>query len=295
MLPDDFCTASIWQEGDPEKIFVLPFLGEFGCYLTTYVHDFHRLDVKEKVIAIRPRHKILFPTATDFFYDWDIEILDEHKDGVNRTNGPKRIILKLMKRVIEEYPQYADFTFISPFGHYNSANLPYKGFNLPKLNDIPLHPDITICARNRVKRLSKNIDNNYWINLIEHLNDNFYTVASAGEKHTSVQDLPVIGNSWDYHYGIFDINCSINLMQNSKVVVTTNTGGMHLANMCNKDIIILCKSKGMLPHVEAIQKDNRILLIYDSLLTEDKIPYVVNIIDLFIKGHKIVATQTRYL
>lgn len=260
MIPDGLDKRSIFKEGDPEKIFFLPFIGEFGAYLTTYVHDIYRIQAEEKVVAIRPKHKILFPTATEFFYDWDIFVDDIRRDGVNRTGGPIRVMTALMHTIIEEYPQYKDYTFISPFGRYDSRYpMPYSGFELERLTDIDIWPHICICTRNRQKSMRKNMSKEYWESLISQLPK--YKIANVGDRDTSINDLKVTYNSWDYHYGFYDINASINIMQNSKLVVTTNTGGLHLANLCGKDIILLYNAKGMLEHVRAIMKNNRIIVI----------------------------------
>lgn len=288
MIPDELDKRSIFKEGDPEKIFFLPFIGEFGCYLTTFVHDIYRIQAEEKVVAIRPKHKILFPTATEFFYDWDIFVNDINREGVNRTDGPIRVVTALMHTILEEYPQYKDYTFISPFGRYDSTYpLPYSGFELETLTDIDVWPHICICTRNREIHKRKNMGKEYWESLISHLPK--YKIANVGDRDTSINDLKVDYNSWDYHYGIYDINSSINLMQNSKLVVTTNTGGLHLANLCGKDIVLLCNESGMLAHVKAIMKNNRIILIYKYQL--NNIELITKVINTYFthKNTKIIA------
>ncbi len=281
MLPNNFDRRYITQYGDPEKLFFLPFIGEFGCYLTTYVHDIYRIEAKEKVVAIRPLHKVLFPTATELFYDWDLFVDDIRRDGTNRTRGPKRFMRNMMNRIIKEYPKYKDYTFTSPFFSYNSRCLPYSGFDLERLTAIEDKVDFCICTRNRLKKAEKkNLSREYWEELLSHFPK--YKVANVGEKDTSLQDLKgVTYNSWDYHYSLFDVNCSINLIQNSKVVITTNTGGLHLANLCGSDIIIIWSNRGMLAHVQTIKKNNRIILIHQKNIKD--IDFVAKVIKAYFK------------
>lgn len=280
-LPDKFDERAIFQEGDPEKFFFLPFIGEFGCYLTTYVHDIYRIAAKEKVVAIRPLHKVLFPTATEFFYDWDLFVDDIRRDGVNRTGGPRRVIIAMMNRILKEYPKYKDYTFISPFFRYDASfPMPYSGFDLEKLTAIKDQVDFCICTRNREKRIRKNLSREYWEELLGHFPK--YKVANVGDRDTSHENLEGVNyNSWDYHYGLFDVNSSINLMQNCKLVVTTNTGGLHLANMCGNDIILIYNIRGMLPHVEAIIKKNRLILIRSEKVKD--VDFVAKVIKAYFK------------
>jgi hypothetical protein len=60
------------------KHFFLPWQGEFGCFITSFVRAVHTWPSEYKVVACSSGDKCLFPTADEVFHDLP-EILPDHK------------------------------------------------------------------------------------------------------------------------------------------------------------------------------------------------------------------------
>src|SRR5271167_3403038 len=68
----------------------LPWRGEFGWMIGTFIKKFHADTSTNKIICCKPGHECLFPTAIKFYHSWQ-DIPDDHKAGVAQVTDEEEI------------------------------------------------------------------------------------------------------------------------------------------------------------------------------------------------------------
>lgn len=206
----------------------LPFRGEFGWYLCSYVRMIHRYNgyANTKIVCIKPGHECLFPSANAFFYDWK-DIPDEHKAGIISMEDEGEI----KRKVIEQFGQ-EDIEFISPsivnwdnrhtFFQYNFVPQPMVKRNLTV--------DVVITPRKRKIDPHRNWDCTNWQIVVNELVKKGYTVGVCGTKDTSCELQNVLHKSYDHT----DIDSDVELMMGAKLVITQESGLQYLSFMCRR-------------------------------------------------------------
>src|ERR1700743_2948571 len=59
-----------------------PFLSEFGWQILTHVRHVHRSSANRKIVCCRPEDRVLYPSATSFFTDWEHPVPDGNRQGI---------------------------------------------------------------------------------------------------------------------------------------------------------------------------------------------------------------------
>lgn len=204
----------------------LPFRGEFGWYLTSYVRMVHAHDSIKKIVCIKPGHECLFPSSTQFFYDW-ADIPDDHKAGVSIVDDEEIIKEKIKLQFPDE-----NIRFISPsvITWLNRHTYHKCSFIPESINKLDLKVDVVITPRHRQIDVLRNWDCANWQMVVDALHKKGITVGICGTKETSCQLQNILHKSYDH----IDIDSDVEMMNNAKLVVTQETGLQYLSFMCKR-------------------------------------------------------------
>lgn len=230
--------------------FFLPYQGEFGCYITTFVRVVHTWKSEPKIVACPVDHRCLFPTANAFFHDYAEFLPDRKKRGGSRRPWVSEQLQKLRSDICERYPGYRDTEFVMPFMKLNCFKTPeiIKSRFEPKITHQGLRADVVITPRYRKLVPNRNLP--FWQQIVDQLTARGYSVGSVGSKDTSISLKRVAFNSWDYG----GLEACIELLSNAKLVLAQNTGTAHLAVFLRCPIILMTTGHGMISWMET-QRD----------------------------------------
>jgi len=204
----------------------LPYRGELGWMLSCFVKKFHSDSSDNKIICCKKGHECLFPTAVDFFYDWQ-DVQDFQKAGILEVNDEEQIIEKINNTFINHE---INFIHLSEVGWHNKHDYAQYTFIPQSKQKFGLITDVIITPRKRVIEPHRNWTQQNWQSIINAIVDQNMTVGVCGTKDTSFDLTNVKYKSYDY----VDIDSDVELINNSKLVVTQESGLQYLSFMCEK-------------------------------------------------------------
>ncbi|HUT93890.1 MAG TPA: hypothetical protein VMY37_30785 [Thermoguttaceae bacterium] len=245
------------------KHFFLPWQGEFGCFITSFIRAVHTWPSEYKVVACRPGYECLFPTANEFFFDYSQILPDRKKRGRSARPWVRKRLQDLEASIRSRHPEYAAFEFVLPFMKYHcyrDTDVVTTRFR-PVIAEQGLATDVVITPRNRRYVAKRNLP--FWQEIVDALKQEGYSVGIVGHPDTTVQLQNVDLLSW--HHG--DMEPSIDLIRNSKIVLAQNTGVAHLCVFLAEPMLLMLSSKGMLCWMEAQRDPN----VFFKTITPDPV------------------------
>src|ERR1700733_6603942 len=221
------------NEFQPKTKYVcfLPFHGEFGWMIQTFVKRVHGYNHSNKIVCTKPGHECLFPSAQHFYHDWkDVE--DNTKAGILANIDEE--ITKL--KIIEHY-QTDDIHFLSAseVSWEEKVSLSHHTFIPKSIHNNNLNIDIVICPRNRQMDAFRNWKQENWQTVINILVKHNITIGVCGAKETSFQLENVKYKSYDY----MDVDSDVEMMSNCKLVVAQESGLAYLSYLCKRPTYII--------------------------------------------------------
>ena len=210
---------------------ILPYRGEFGHKIMTYVPTIHGFDSPKKIVCCEPGEECLYPSATK------IIIVDRMLDKNRREkmHHDENFHEELTATLRKDYPK---------------AEIK-KSFNRKKKYFIPkptetnnISCDVVICPRYRKYGVAKNWK--LWKELDVELSKK-YKVFAAGAADSSGEIVSPA--SWSYERFL---DASIEGMLSSKVVIATDTGLGYLALLCGKPLILISSDGKTCPSYKKI-------------------------------------------
>jgi hypothetical protein len=265
-----FPIISIKEDIKNKKIFFLPFQGEFGWYISQFVRRVYCEKALHKVLATEKGHECLFPNVDEFFYDYknSDDIKDAEKRSLSKSNKFIQNVNNIKEDILKKYPRFKDYTFLDPFIYLNSdilsCNVPIKPVN--KYN---IKTDIVITPRFRLRSRRRNYKG--WSLTIEGLKKKGYSIGSLGKKELSLDYKGLVDiQSWDYG----EVDACVELIQNSKLVISTCCGLYQLAILLQKPILLIMNGKLIGP--EEFQRNKDVYFKKVSINPNDIIKEVIN-------------------
>ena len=243
------------EEFQPQTEFVcfLPWMGEFGWYIMNHVKRVHGYNHLKKIVCIKRGHECLFPTASEFYYNWKDVIPDHKKAGVGK---PKE---KLEERIKEEIlAQYGDVTFLSPQDTSWAEKTSLAEYHFVPENKLNygLKVDVVITPRKRKLDAQRNFQ--HWQRLVNALIAKGLSVGACGHVNSSYTDIRGLKyRSWDYT----DVDSDVEMIKKAKVVVSQESGLAYLTMLCEKPLFIID-----IPHYDVANKHRRPGVPYIELL-----------------------------
>jgi hypothetical protein len=207
------------------KAVFLPFQGEAGWWLMHAIRLVHFSQAIHKTVCCKRGQECLFPSADAFDYDWADVVPDELRAGTNRRHSVSAI---QWPEIVARYPDSV------PVGTGEISHT-QELFPYHLESRIPIRPlkvrglkvDVCVGVRNRAFLPEKNYP--HWPYIASRLREKGLTFAVIGNRQTSV---PLEGQtciSGDYG----DWDSAVELLQNCKVFIGTDSGGAHLSSVAN--------------------------------------------------------------
>jgi hypothetical protein len=132
------------KRGSAKPVVFAPFMGEFGFFINTYVRFVHYFNAPKKIVCCRPGEEVFFPSADDFFYEWND--FREDKDRLGANIPASNNLYKKMKTGLKQ--KFAGSEIVE-VGHEIS-------YRFVQFMPVPLNPfcekielDVVIGPRNR--------------------------------------------------------------------------------------------------------------------------------------------------
>lgn len=252
------------KRGSKKACVFMPFMGEFGFFINTFSRYVNYFKCLKKIVCCKKGQEVFFPSADEFFYDWEDFHDDKNKLGANIPTGDSKY--KKIKAKISS--KFRGFDVIE-VGH----EIPYRFVQFMPVDLIPfceeLKYDVVIGPRNRARDIQRNYPEEKWQKIVDKLIKNGFSVASIGQKETSYDLKGVSYNSWDNNR---PTDAMISMLQNCKLFIGTDTGTSHVATMCGCPMIIFRKqdwSTNFIPFMKQI--NSNFLFIEDGWENEDSI------------------------
>ncbi len=249
--------AELYQRLEPgagKACLFLPFVGEFGHQVMTHIRIVHWHKAKTKTVCCRKGEEVLYPSAKSFVTDWVDPIPDEWRVASNRT------IPTPWPKLVAKYPRlfHVHAGALTPEQELVAINpaerIPFK----PKLRG--LKADVVLGVRHRQLFTERNWP--AWHRTAEALTAQGISFAVIGAKPTSL-DLP----GQVCHSGDLDTDAAVELLQNCRLYVGTDSGNSHLASTVGCEMLLFREeqsgSRNLVPRMEQVNP-GRIQLVPDG-------------------------------
>lgn len=231
------------DQGAGEPVLFLPFVGEFGHLIMSHVRMVHFHRAARKVVCCRPGEEVLFPSADECFTDWIDPIRDKDRVGTLRDRAipwpniearfPDHLPWRAGGLTLEQ-----ELFCINP-----DQRITFK----PKLRG--LRADVVLAPRARAFAPEKN-----WTGfeaVAQAITAAGYTFATVGGADTA-QDLP-----GQVYHTRGDCDAAIELMQNCRLYIGTDSGASHLASTVGCPMLVFREpANGMRDFVPRMQRIN---------------------------------------
>lgn len=205
----------------------LPWIGEFGWYLTNHVKRVHAYNATKKIVFVKPGHECLFPTAQEFIYDWE-DISDDKKAGViTNPNRPE-----LVAKILSKYPD-AKIVSHEETGWDEKENLAHHTFVPENRHKLGLKVDVVIAARQRNIDPQRNLD--CWQRIVNLFRERGLTVGLVGNKIGSAKLTGITHYASDH----VDVDTDVELIKSATICVAQESGMAYLMMMCKKPLFMI--------------------------------------------------------
>lgn len=223
---------------------ILPVLGEFGCYVGSYVREVNRMCQKAPtIVSCRPFDKILFPYAAGFFHDYEPEfILDDYRCGYYCDGAAK------MSTAVDAYLAALASVIRARWPGVEVRRLSFPGF---RLHDTVPAPDqrekdcLTISMRGSTRNAHRNLRPEAWHAVITALATYGLPIYAIGSRGSALYlDDPRINYC---QYDAPGAHLAFKLICRSRLFVGTDSGPAHLAGLAGtRSLIITEPARGEL-------------------------------------------------
>lgn len=204
----------------------LPFHGEFGWYIRTFVKRVQGYNHSNKIVCTKKGHECLFPSSSKFYYDWK-DITDDIKAGIINNKEEENI-----KDKIREFFATDDICFLSASetSWEEKTSLADNIFIPKSVHNLGLKVDIVIAPRNRVVDAHRNWTKENWQLVVNGLVEKNITVGVCGTAATSFELDNISCKSYDH----IDVDSDVEMMNNAKLVITQESGLQYLSFLCQR-------------------------------------------------------------
>lgn len=219
---------------DKKVTYFLPWRGEFGMMLMKWVRHVHGYQANTKIVCTTRGSEALYPSATEFFYDW--EPVDDIKKNCRLLNGSDnhRYLCGVREQLRKVHPT-AEFVYPTMYLPNNRA---WNFTPQPKITR-GLVADIVVGPRFRQYGMGRNFA--HWQEIITKFNSWGLKVGAIGAANTSITNLAnVVHKSWDYDF----LDAGIELLRNCKLAIMSCSGPAHLAVLCGAPLKVIYDRPG---------------------------------------------------
>jgi hypothetical protein len=252
----------ILDDGAGKACLFLPPAGlEFGHICLSFMRIVHFHKAAFKVVCCRPGHEVLFPSADVCITDWIDPVPDKERIGTQR----------------EKRFEWPDLTSRFPGLHHVRATglTPEQEiFAIQPAERIPFNPqrrglqaDLVFGVRRRDFCAERNWP--HWQKLADAATAAGLTFAVIGDRATS---FSLDGEK--VHSGDYDTDAAVELLQNCRLYVGTDTGASHLAATVGARMLVFretrCGSRDLTPRMEEVNP-GRVVMVHGGWTKPDAV------------------------
>jgi len=245
-MPEDHRRVyAMLDDGAGEPCLFLPFLGEFGHKIMSHIRLVHWHKASRKIVCCRPGEEVLYPSAAECFTDWENPVPDRIRCA--SCSEAWFDFSEIEKRYRGHRPIYPRLTRTQELVAINPGErIPFR----PKLRG--LRADVVLGIRRREFCPEKNWA--HWEYLAGYFAGRGYSVGVVGTHDTSERPLCA-----SVHSGDFDTDAAIELIQNCRLFLSSDTGGAHLAATVGCPMVVFRETsksnRDMRPRMREVNPD----------------------------------------
>lgn len=230
-------------------IIVLPVLGEFGCYVGSFVRAVHGLIKTHErvVVCCRKGEGWLFPGAAGFIHEYDPDFLPDYARVGYYAQG--RIDFS---RQVQAYLRALSAQLRLQFGdEYDVVQLDFRGFDralkqhnprirAPGAVELPELPYVCLGPRCRGFAGSRNLPYDVWLAILDSVSQVGMGAALIGVADTSYHfDHPaVVATTYQAPPAAVTAQ-SAALIAGSRAFIGSDSGTAHLADVLRKPLYLV--------------------------------------------------------
>lgn len=207
-----------------------PYFGEVGWWIMRHVRFVHQHPAKMKIVACQRGQEPLFPTAHDFYYDWENTIPDHLRGDDNDA-----LAISVKAPIIARMQAIWQPATVCPTLDFGRTLLPVK-FQLGEIPAVLPGVDVAICPRYREHVPQRNWP--HWVWLADQLVVRGLKVGVVGSQESSQETMANV-RAWEHPLGA--TAGTLDLLRHCKVYLGTDTGPSHLAALMDVSMILFMK------------------------------------------------------
>lgn len=217
------------------NVVILPWRSEFGTMIMHYVRWANTMCAlnEDSVVCTRKGLEALFPNAKKFYYDWQ-DVPDVQKNTkLLKSEDNAKYLESLAAELAGKYPDYKLLT-------------PEKKSPINKAWDFTPKPRVTrgfstdVVLAPRYRKYGEHRNFEHWHKVAVGLAAAGLHTMAIGAEETSVPNLPIDDASWRYD----SLDACLEMMQNCKLVLCTESGMAHLAALAGAPLAIIYDKEG---------------------------------------------------
>jgi hypothetical protein len=218
-----------------DKCVFLPHYGEFGFFITNHVRYVHYCKAAYKVVCCRRGDEPFFPSADEFFYEWENPCPDSKRCVfLGATPEWTARIRAEVARLKEELSQrFPGFELVwSPRLEKEHVLDPDFAFDVVPSRSRGLKTDVVISCRRRRIDPEKNFRR--WNEIVAPLASRGLSIGIVGRRETSFSPPRCNLKSWTYG----DTDADVEMLKNCRLYIGTDSGVSHMAAFLRVPMIL---------------------------------------------------------
>jgi hypothetical protein len=222
----------------------LPYFYEFGICILRHIRKINYIHSTDKtydhiIVCCRKGEECLYPLATDFFYDWsDVDDIHKGKGDISKLYSPKQS--KLHAYFFEKYKGHNIHIERCKLTEKNRELYAKSELNIGYYGNMYPNVDVLLGTRKRSIGVGKNFP--HWQEVVDFFKSKGKTVGIIGKKETTFvpNNVDIVSHSIEN-----TTQCIVGMMQNSKIIINTDSGLAHLCRLLRlKQVVISVKNRG---------------------------------------------------
>lgn len=217
--------------GGGQRCLFVPFVGEFGHQVMTHIRLVHFHKAAEKIVCCRRGDEVLYPSANQYVTDWCDPVRDQYRIGTMRGRQLD------WPQLTQRFPDCIQVSGadLTPEQELFCIESGRRILFLPRRRG--LRVDVVLGVRTRKFCQERNWT--HWQQLANSLTTAGHTFAVIGHKSTS---FDLTGQAC--HSGDLDTDAAIELLQNCRLYIGTDSGNSHLAATVGANMLVFREEKG---------------------------------------------------
>ncbi len=250
---------TVWPCEIGEPVVILPYYGEFGHFVNSYIRQVEYIGATHKIVCCHPGDEIYFPSANGFYSEWIEKYSANERVGYRNCWPPSAAYVpdadeeELVERLVRRFPGHRILYLAEPLDDPQVVDMPIRiaGGSVP----IP-RLDIAVCCRRRKWDEYRNFEQ--WDDVLAPLAAAGFAIGVVGEKETSCDFEFLRFRSWEYSPNSLAV---VDAISTARLYIGTDTGPSHLAAIVAQALLLFrnetCPNKNYLRDLVSVVAGKR--------------------------------------